>query len=608
MTTVLTACSSSDDGNSPASSGGAAGVGTGGSGAVGAIGGAAGGGGTNSGGGAGTGSGGSGTGGSGTGGSGTGGNGTGGAGTGGSGTGGSGTGGNAGGGPWSYPGVPYPTDNVPTGIMPTLPTAAAKKAGWPYDPTQVATPSPSGAADEYVVSTSGNDQSAGNGGKGTTAAPRRTIPKGTFPAGTKIFVLGKNSAYGTVDFNIGENTSMTFDCTAAAPCWLIGIDRPRIGRRIDVANSHHLLMDGFSLVDIPGGNRPYGQMNVSNSTFIAHRNVEIRGSGANSAGGSLLSISNTEFLITYQSSIHDGGSWNSNATGLDVHGWRPLYGNRYLWLIDSTLYHLQADGVQCGNSNNGNPQSASSHYVYIAGNEFYENYENALDNKNSYHVVFSSNDVHDFYAAPGASGANNTAIILSNNSEGPWTGYHWAIDNRVWSTGLAIRDSGSETGEKNYAVGNIIWNASTAFLQANNSANRESWFINNSVSGSSTAVDVNQPGSNASLFVRLNVFDGAGTLDTMSAVNSVLSGNVLYGTTVKGAWDTNSGNLTGNPMLKNASQGDMTPGAGSSAVGAGSEDPVFALFTSLYGLDIREDLNGTTRPSGSWDIGAIEVP
>ena len=37
-----------------------------------------------------------------------------------------------------------------------------------------------------------------------------------------------------------------------------------------------------------------------------------------------------------------------------MHGWRPLYGNRYLWLIDSTLYHLQADGVQCGNSNNGN--------------------------------------------------------------------------------------------------------------------------------------------------------------------------------------------------------------------------------------------------------------
>lgn len=241
-------------------------------------------------------------------------------------------------------------------------------------------------------------------------------------------------------------------------------------------------------------------------------------------------------------------------------------------------------------------------------NEFYENYENALDNKNSYHVVFSGNSVHDFYAASGASGANGTAIILSNNAEGPWTSHHWAINNRIWNTALAIRDSGSEIDEKNYAVGNVIWNATSAFTQANNAANREAWFVNNSVSGATSSVNVGQPGSNSSLVVRNNVFHRAGTLNTQSAVNSVLSGNVFFNTTVNGAWDVNTGNSTGDPLLRDPARGDMAPQAGSVAIGVSNEDPVYSLFTSLYGLDIRRDHSGTSRPTGGWDIGAVEVP
>ena len=172
------------------------------------------------------------------------------------------------------------------------------------------------------------------------------------------------------------------------------------------------------MVDIPGGGRPWGNLRFSDSEYITLRNSEIRGDGTNSSGGSAVSMSDVSFMVTFQVQIHTAGSWQSNGTGLDVHGWRPAYNNRYLWLLDSELYHLQADGVQTGNSNNQNPQSASSHYVFIGGNLFYENYENALDNKNSYHVVFSSNEVREHYAAADASGANATAVILSNNSRG----------------------------------------------------------------------------------------------------------------------------------------------------------------------------------------------
>ncbi|MFZ5471408.1 MAG: hypothetical protein ACOZIN_18450 [Myxococcota bacterium] len=517
-------------------------------------------------------------------------------------------GGSDGGVAWRYPGVPYPTEPLPSGIMPALPVPNSQP-GWPYDPCTLAAPTPTAAANQYVVSINGNDTTAGNSGRGTIAAPRRTIPEGTFPAGTHIFVYGANSPYGTVDFNMGDASSMTFNCTAAQPCWWVGFNGPRVGRRIDLSGSDHVLFDGLKLVDIPGGGRPFGEMQISDSRYVTLRNVELVGSGVNSAGGSMIRISNVEFLMTYKALLHEGGSWSSNASGLDVHAWRPLYGNRYLWLIDSVIFHIQGDGVQTGNSNNQNAQSASSHYIFIAGNELYENYENALDNKNSYHVVFSSNRVHDFYAAPGASAANGTAIILSNNAEGPWTGYHWALNNRIWRTALAIRDSGSETGEKNYAVGNVIWNATNAFIQQNNALNRESWFIHNSVSGSTVAVDMGQPGSNASLFVRRNVFHNAGTLDTQSGATSVLESNVLFNTTVAGSWDTNTANLTGDPLLSDPANGNMVPQAGSSAIDAVGEDSVFALFQSLYGLNVRQDLAWTTRPQGTaWDIGAIEVP
>ncbi|MEM6995338.1 MAG: hypothetical protein AAF721_32815 [Myxococcota bacterium] len=506
-----------------------------------------------------------------------------------------------------YPGIPYPTDDLPGGIMPTLPTPGAQP-GWPYDPIELELPEPTDAANEYVISVAGSDQGAGNGGNGTMAAPRRTIPLGALPASAKLFIIGANSEYGTVDFDIGDDDSWQCVGTEGDPCFVVGIDGPRIGRRVAVQGSSHFVIDGVSMVD-NGDGRPWGSMNVVDSSYITVRNVEIRGNGQNSSGGSAMSLSNVEFMMAYRMTFHEIGSWETNATDLDVHAWRPAYGNRYLWLIDSELFHIQADGVQSGNSNYQGPQSEVSHYIYIAGNEFYENYENAIDNKNSYHVVMSSNEIHDFYAGQGASGANGTAVIVSNNSEGPWTGYHWAVNNQIWNTSLALRDSGSESDERNFMVGNVIWNANTAILMANNGPNRESWVVNNTAFGASTAFDVGQPGSNASVFLHGNILHG-GSLDTATQMTSELRDNILFDAQLDGQWDIDTGNLSEDPALVDPTAGDMSVAAGSAAVDGMSEpSEVYEIFDGLYGLDLREDLNGTPRPSGAaWDIGAVEAP
>lgn len=506
-----------------------------------------------------------------------------------------------------YPGIPYPTDDLPGGIMPTLPEPNAQP-GWPYDPISLELPETGSGDNVYVVSVDGNDGSAGNGGNGSVEAPRRTLPTGDLGASAHLYIIGQESAYGTVDFDIGDDDTWTCTGTADAPCFIVGIDAPRIGRRITLTDAEHVVVDGLSFVDTPTGGRPWGAFNIMFSRYVTVRNVEIRGDGSSSSGGSAMSIQGVEFLFSYRMRFHELGSWQSNPQDRDVHGWRPQYSNRYLWLIDSELFHLQGDGVQTGNSNNGGTQDQSSHYVYIAGNEFYENYENAIDNKNSYHVVISSNEIHDFFAAEGM-GANSTAVILSNNSEGPWTGYHWALNNHIHDAGLAVRDSGSETDELNFAVGNLVHDVSTAFLQANNDPGREFWVVHNSVHGAQVNLDAFQPGNGSSLVVEANIFQG-GEIDTMSEIDSTLRNNILFGVQVSGSWDTEDGNLDQDPLFADPGSGDLSLSAGSPGIDAfDTESPVFGIFEGLYGLDIRLDSAGTSRPAGTrWDIGATEQP
>ena len=66
-----------------------------------------------------------------------------------------------------------------------------------------------------------------------------------------------------------------------------------------------------------------------------------------------------------------------------------------LWADESLIeevYHCEGDSVQVNTSGQRDANYASRpHYIYIAGNRFYENYENAIDNKNCFHTIQSQN-------------------------------------------------------------------------------------------------------------------------------------------------------------------------------------------------------------------------
>jgi len=101
-----------------------------------------------------------------------------------------------------------------------------------------------------------------------------------------------------------------------------------------------------------------------------------------------------------------------------------------------------------------------------------------------------------------------------------------------------------------------------------------------------------------------------GEIDTMSEIDSTLRSNILFGVQVSGAWDTEEDNLDEDPLFADPGTGDLSLSDGSPGIDAfDTGSSVFLVFEELYGLDIRTDIAGTSRPAGErWDIGATEQP
>ncbi len=528
---------------------------------------------------------------------------------------------------WAYPGIPYPTDNVPGAIMPTVPSGA-DTASFPYDPCTLAAPShpanwPSAEqANYYYVDKYHGSATDTANSYGYPNQPRLSIPSGAYQSSALyVEIHGNNGGYtaSSPDYDFG-NITMSIAGASTIPVFWQGVDHPWVGSWINVEGSN-IIIDQIHFQNNDGS--PLIAHYDISGQYITIRNSEIRGTGGAITGGTgqIITLNGSEaapckFVVIYRCDIHDGGEWNVEHNK-DIHALRPAYWNRYIWFIENEVYHVQGDCCQTGNSSNGSSDPAQrSHYIYLGGNHLYEAFENALDNKNSFHVILSSNEINDFGQGIGP----GTAVIASNNDEGTYTGYHWQINNEIYNvTGGGIRHSGDQVGEKTYSVGNWLHDCDDAIQLADHSGVRDNdeWVIHNTITDCGDESLAFNRGNGTNLYIRANItYDspGAHIEDNNDFTNSTLTYHMSYNsdesaTNVNEAdYDTaNNNDIDTNPVFTAPGSGDFTLQAGSPAVDAmATRDAIFADFEALYGISIAEDINGNPIPATNADLGAYQ--
>ena len=491
----------------------------------------------------------------------------------------------------SYPGVPEPTGLVPSAIMPTVPTGADRQA-FPYDPRSVAAtlpePWPSeAAAGAYYIDRHDPSATDFNNAFGYPDKPRATIPASARGPGTSyVEIHGSNKPYKqqSPEYLLGKNTISNAGRAEAPTVWQC-IDGAWIGAKITIVGQH-VVVDGCNFQN-EDGNPSIPHVSVGpGAKFVTLRNSTFRGQGTPIKGGTgqIINIAGqpdreVEFVMIFNNVISGGGDWTRDHKK-DIHAVRPLYWARYIWVLENDLSHVQGDLVQTGNSSNRSKDPAQrSHYIYIAGNHMHDAFENALDNKNSYHVILSSNNIHGFGNA-----RTGTAVILSNNDEGRYTGYHWAIRNEIYdATGGAIRFSGDQDGQKTFAVGNYIHDVDDGIRFGGHSgyAENDEWAVGNLIKDCSNRAIAFPRGAGENLTIRRNV-----TIDCPLHVageqnfrHSEISYNLFLNSNGSRA---RVGLRDFDTQVENSTDGTVAD----IRIILNADDGVYSVFESLYGFSI----------------------
>ena len=287
------------------------------------------------------------------------------------------------------------------------------------------------------------------------------------------------------------------------------------------------------------------------------------------------------------------------------------------WVLENYFYHNAEDNIHIlAAGGHGGP----AQFIYIGGNTFDGDGENAVDIKQSYDVIVSSNEMRNFYLTHWPhSGAAGEAIVFNDDTP---SNRKWAINNVIHDCNVGVR---SQSIGDNYVVGNVFFNiyhdpskplptspghtsgvcvalsAFDSFHVINNTFDDVDGgvYVNN---GNVTTIENNMFGSlkvpTTTWHQRLN---NTVALTYPSVSNSFYLSPRRFSSTK--AVDRNY--LVGDPLFTNAAARDLSLQAGSPAIEAGKSADVFQTFYSLYGLNIAHDIRGTLRPDIG-DIGAFQ--
>lgn len=494
---------------------------------------------------------------------------------------------------------------------------------------------------------------------GTPDKPRLTVPA-TLAAGSVVEIHGTNY---TAHLHISAGGAVG---TAAKPIFIRGYsavagDRPVM--KTDARDNVDLIQkDSYLIVEnIIFDTIAHIQIDTP-SDHIALRNLELKNiveseNGVDKNGTQAINIwsdsahkNMTDFadnIVIYNCQIHNNAFPPQVSDG--VHGITPSNGSRHVWILNCQIYDNGEDNIQIYYQTGRNQPVPQ--YIYIGGNKIYnegsaedraagKGMENAVDIKQSFDVVVSSNEMYGYYPVFGTVGSDGAAVVFNNDSP---SSRLWLVNNYIHDSTIGARNQSvgevyvvdnvfehmyhepgqTYTGLVSAGVGyfNYAVDAYTGYTRVDHVVNNTFYhcdqgivisrglqhYVQNNIVGDLNITDgttnhMCKQSSRTNVWeVNNNLLFSSGTAPAIS-----IGSSKHYSAASFDAAGLGSGDLAANPLFITPGS-DYSLNSGSPAIDAGTVANVYDTFQSLYGLSIAEDRAGTSRPQGkTWDIGAYE--
>jgi hypothetical protein len=455
--------------------------------------------------------------------------------------------------------------------------------------------------------------------------PRRSIPT-TLAAGSYVEISGGPYSSASV--------TVTASGTSADPVWIRGnsaLARPTLQRSLSVRGTYAIVEN--LRFDTNSNTLRVGSSGSASTDHICLRNNEFSGPGTNNGNNAVVSVSGsaafpTTNVVIYSNLIHGFGNWQDAAEN-DYHGILPASYAHYVWVINNHVYNMGGDSIQVGQANYTVAERPK--YVYIGGNYFHDDRENAVDIKSAEHVIVSSNVMHTYRSVSSSSGE---VVAIHDDPS-----YVWILFNTVYDGRIGIISTGSSD---TWFIGNVIrdmlhgtstsWNGTSLYslgVGIHFRGNTTGGAVHNTLYNYDSGIQIPQGGGTTGYVIRNNIFAGraeSGGLDAGVEVNNTtFDNNLVYGQggAIRILWNGNTHTsltsfkstgkcancpATADPLFYDTAADDFRIPSNSPAANTGAADPVYDTFFNIYGIAIDKDKAGNPRAFGTSapDIGAYE--